>query len=103
MTADELLIRLEENVRSLLSERETLRQELALLRDANDRQRQELIRTHEELASLQRQYKQLQTAHALAGNEEGREQAKRQLSRLIRMVDTAIEQMNSETLSDSAL
>ncbi len=67
-----------------------LRDENALLRQANEHQRAELLRTHEEFVSLQRDYKHLQTAHALCADSPEAAQAKRRLTQLINLVDEAI-------------
>ncbi len=96
MSADELLQLLEANIDSLLSERESLRQKVAQLEQDNERQRQEMIRSHEELAKWQRDYKTLETAHAMVSGE-NREMAKRKLTLLIQKVDKAIDMVKSES------
>ena len=95
VSADELLRTLEANVNTLLVRCETLQKEVTQLKSDNDRQRQEMIRTHEELVALQREYKTLEMAHALVSGE-NREMARRRLTQLIRQVDRAIEIVKSE-------
>lgn len=64
--------------------------ELNLLREANVRQREELIHTHHELTELQDAYRRLNTAATLLGTGENREQAKRQITKLIQKIDQAL-------------
>ena len=95
MSSDDLLRALEENINSLLKQRDDLRAEVARLSDANQRQRQEMILTHEELAKLKREYNQLRMAHAMVAETPEREAVKRQLTRMIHMVDKAIENLKA--------
>ena len=94
MSADELLQSLEANIDALLRERESLRQQVAQLNSDIERQRQEMIRSHEELAQLQRDFKHLEAAHALSSGENA-EAARRRLTRLLQQVDKAIELVKS--------
>ena len=96
MTSAELLASLEKNIDNLLRERETLQQEVSRLSDANDRQRQEMIQTHKELADLREEYKTLKIAHALVSDSEEREQVKRKLTRMIHLIDKTISNLKSE-------
>ena len=90
MSSEELLLSLEKNLDALLSERESLRQEVSRLTDANERQRQEMIRTHAELENLKREYEQLRLAHALLADSPDRDIAKRQITKMIHLVDKAL-------------
>ncbi len=84
----------EANVEQLLQRCTELLKQNASLRRTNEEQRNEIMRSHEELEVLKRKYKNLQTAHALSAPTEGREQAKRRLTTLIQMVDKAIDQLS---------
>ena len=84
----------EANVEQLLQRCTELLKQNASLRRTNEEQRNEIMRSHEELEVLKRKYKNLQTAHALSAPPEGREQAKRRLTTLIQMVDKAIDQLS---------
>ncbi len=81
---------LQEQQAELMRRYTQLREENAFLRQANEHQREELLRTHEELVTLQKQYKQLSAANAILGSEEQREQAKRKLTQMIGLVDKAL-------------
>ena len=50
-----------------------------------------MVRTHAELAQIQKQYRNLHSAYTLAGNTEQREQAKRRITYLIENIDKALE------------
>ncbi|MBR1809136.1 MAG: hypothetical protein IJ776_07090 [Paludibacteraceae bacterium] len=95
MSSEELLLSLEKNISNLLQERENLRQEVSQLTDANRRQREEMIRTHAELEELKREYNQLRMAHAMVADTPEREAVKRQLTRMIHIVDKAIENLKA--------
>ncbi|MBQ0136785.1 MAG: hypothetical protein KBS40_02110 [Bacteroidales bacterium] len=87
----ELLAQLEENIHRLLERVSTLEQEVDTLRQTNDDQRQEMMRTHGELVTLQEKYRKLQLAHAMLGGEEDRQRAKNQLTNMITQLDRALE------------
>ena len=80
---------LSQNVRILLERYEALQQENASLREDIERQRDELIRTHSELQSLQQQNRRLAMAGAMS-SAEGSEQAQKRINALIAQVDRAI-------------
>ncbi len=82
---------LAEQQAELIRRYKALQAENARLLQANDNQRNELIRAHQELADLQQKYKQLQLAHALTENSPQRAQAKRKITQLIGWLDEAIE------------
>lgn len=88
---DDVLNTLERNVARLIAENRSLREQLQTLTEANQRQRAEMLRTHEELLVCQREKQILQTAHALSGNTENREYAKRQITNMIHLIDSVIE------------
>lgn len=92
--ADTLLAELEKNIDALLQERCELQKQVATLTEANNRQRDEMIRTHGELSSLRKEYNQLRMAHAMVADSEEREAVKRQLTRMITLVDKAIENLS---------
>ncbi len=89
MTNNELQI-LQEQQAELIRRYAQAKEEVAFLRQANEMQRQELMRTHEELVALQREYKHLQTAHALCAHSPEAVMAKRRLTYLIGLVDKAL-------------
>ncbi|MBQ2171061.1 MAG: hypothetical protein II448_04905 [Paludibacteraceae bacterium] len=73
----------------MLERYEALQQENASLREDIERQRDELIRTHSELQSLQQQNRRLAMAGAMS-SAEGSEQAQKRINALIAQVDRAI-------------
>lgn len=85
------LSQLESNVAKLLEERQQLKEQLDSLQLVCERQRKEMVRTHAEMTELQKQYRLLRTAYALAGNTEQREAAKKQITKLIETIDKALE------------
>ncbi len=88
--AEELHI-LEEQQAELIRRYKALRADYARLLQANEMQRQELIRSHEEITRLQQDYKQLQLAHALASDSPKRAVAKRKLTEMIHLIDKALQ------------
>lgn len=84
---------LSENVQLLLQRYEALQAECAQLRADNERQREELIRTHSELLATQQKNKRLATANALTSVETTEEATKR-INALIAQVDRAIQALN---------
>ena len=81
---------LEQNVQLLVTRCQELQAANQALQQTNDEQRQEIMRTHTELVTLQQEYRQLKTAHTLSSTPEDREKAKQQISALIKRVDQAI-------------
>ncbi len=82
---------LAENVQRLLDENKQLKQVNADLQATNDRQREEMMRTHAELVQLQAEHKNLRMARGLADTPDERITAKRHLDAIIAQVDRAIE------------
>lgn len=78
------------NVQRLLQRYEALQAECAQLRADNERQREELVRTHAELVALQQKNRRLATANALTSVETTEEASKR-INALIAQVDRAIQ------------
>ncbi len=91
---------LQEQQAELMRRYKQLREENTILRQANEYQREELLRTHEELTTLQKQYKQLSAVNALLGGEEQREQAKRKLTQMIALVDKALAGLEIGNISE---
>ena len=85
------LNQLEQSVQTLLSRYAQQQTDLQTLRETNERQRQEILRTHSELFELKKNYQALLTAHQMVGGQEDRQRAKQQLSRLIEQVSKAME------------
>lgn len=81
---------LSQNVHLLLERYQALQEENARLRGDVEKQREELIRTHSELAALQQQNRRLATANAMS-SAEGSEEAVKRLNALIAQVDRAID------------
>ena len=77
------------NVRALVEQYTALQAENARLKEDNERQRNELIRTHSELLALQQQNRRIATANAMSAAE-GREEATKRINALIAQVDRAI-------------
>lgn len=90
----ESLESLEHNLRDLLNHYEAQQQQIAALQEENQRQREEIIRTHAELVKLKSDYNHLHTAHALVANDvedKERIRARQRITNLIAQVDRAIE------------
>lgn len=75
----------------LIARYRALQQENRSLRETNEQQRAEIMRTHAELLDIQQKYKQLHIAHAVSASAEDRERAKAQISALIQRVNYAID------------
>ncbi len=82
---------LDNSVRRLLGRIAELEQQVTALQQDKEDQRQEIVRTHGELAVLQDKYRKLQLAHAMLGGDEDRQYAKNQITNMISQVDRAIE------------
>ena len=94
----ESLVSLENNVQALLEQYELLKQQLLDLQQENERQRQEIMRTHAELVQAKADYKHLETAYALLSentDEQQRERVRMRLTNMIAQVDRAIEALRS--------
>lgn len=96
MNPDETLQQLEQSVAHLLRNYQEVCRQLQILEEANQRQRDEILRTHTELTELQQQYKKLQTAHALVAESPQRDVARRQLTAIIKKIDTTINLLQDE-------
>ena len=95
---EELLQQFEANLTRLIAAKNSLAEENTSLRLTVEQQRAELIRTHEELATLRKQNRALQTANAMqGGTDEDKAVAKRRLNRLIELVDRTMEQLTEQT------
>lgn len=84
---------LSKNVQLLVQRYEALQAECVQLRADNERQREELIRTHSELLATQQKNRRLATANALTSVETTEEATKR-INALIAQVDRAIQALN---------
>lgn len=94
----ESLVSLENNVQALLEQYELLKQQLLELQQENERQRDEIIRTHAELVQIKADYKHLETAYALLSentDDEQRERVRTRLTNMIAQIDRAIEALRS--------
>jgi chromosome segregation ATPase len=87
----EQLEQLSENIRVLLMRYDELREENRRLREANKSQREEILRSHQELAELETQYSRLRLASAITGTPEERDAARRRLTQLISQIDHTME------------
>lgn len=90
----ESLESLEHSLRELLSRYEAQQQQITDLQEENQRQRDEIIRSHAELVKLKADYNHLYTAHALVANDvedKERARARQRITNLIAQVDRAIE------------
>jgi len=77
----------------LLERVDALEQEVNVLTQKNENQRQEMMQTHGELVALQDKYRKLQLAYTMVGGQEERDKAKTHLSNMIAQLDRAIEQL----------
>ena len=94
----ESLVSLENNVQALLEQYELLKQQLLDLQQENERQRDEIIRTHAELVQIKADYKHLETAYALLSentDDEQRERVRTRLTNMTAQIDRAIEALRS--------
>ncbi len=90
----ESMVTLEQNLCELLSRYETQQQQIAMLQDENRHQREEIVRTHADLAKIRADYTSLRTAYALVSDEAqeaDKERAKQQINNIIAKIDRAIE------------
>ena len=91
MNAVETIQALELSINNLIARYNEALRQIDELKEANGHQRDELIRTHAELVELQKNYKTLQTAHALSSDTPERTQAKKQIAAIISKVDKTLE------------
>jgi len=87
----EPLAQLQHNIQCLLNRVDELAQQVAALNEKNEQLRQEIVRTHGELDSIQKQHRQLQIAYSMLGGEEERFHAKTHLTNMIAQLDRALE------------
>lgn len=95
MDHKEELILLQSNLQRLLTEYADLKQQVSILRKANEAQHEEIMRSHAELVQLRKQYDLLRTAHALTAATEDKERAKRIITSIITKIDQSIELINA--------
>ena len=86
---------LEKNINALLLRYDALEEKIKTLEHTTEEQREEIIRSHSEIAKLKRQYRQLQTAFSIAGQPEQKEKARQQINYLLQLVDKAIESLKN--------
>ena len=89
----EALEQLEQTLHTLMQRYADLQRENAFLREANETQRLEMMRTHRELIVLKEKNRHLTEANALLGSPDERIEARRRLAALVAKVDKAIEQL----------
>jgi len=89
----DILTQLDTNIHRLLERINALEQEVGVLTEKNNQQRQEMMQTHGELIALQDKYRKLQLAYTMIGGEEERDKAKVHISNMIAQLDRAIEQL----------
>lgn len=82
---------LEQNVQALLQRYDALLEENRQLRRANEEQRGEILRTHSELLTSQKECTRLKTALAITGSPETRKDAYQRLTKMITRIDDAME------------
>ena len=85
---------LEHNIQELLRLYEEQQCRISELQQENDRQRNEIIRTHAELAEAETRYKRLHTAYSLIADDmsnEERMKARQRITNIIAQVDRAIQ------------
>lgn len=84
---------LEQNLLQLLSDYTALQEKYVALHQENERQREEMMRSHADLVKLRVDYQHLETAHALlcdTMDEEQRARAKQRITNLIAQIDRAL-------------
>ena len=99
MNSEQTIAEIEQTVKRLLQLYNEALQRIDVLTDANLHQREELIRTHAELADLQAKHKQLTTAHALLADSPQRDVARKQITSIISKVDKALDLLKEWTIS----
>ena len=88
------LATLESNVEALLTQYRQLQQPLLDLQQENERQRDEMLRTHADYLQLKADYNHLEAAYALLAEQtdgEQRDRVRQRLTNLIAQVDRALE------------
>ena len=87
----EQLDQLTSNVTTLIARYEQLKAENAMLREANQSQRAEILRSHADLEELEKQYSRLRLASAVVGTPDERDAARKRLTQLIARIDHVLE------------
>ena len=90
------LTQLQQNVHNLLEHCKMLQKDNDTLREEIAIQRQEILRSHTEVAQLQKQCRTLATANAIAGEPATREEAYRKLTSIIAQIDKALNTLTTE-------
>jgi len=94
MEKNKLLETLDSNVELLLQRCQALEQENAALKKGAANLREEILASHKELVDLQQRYKNLQIAHAMVSDDAARIDAKKQITKLIQMVDKCLKEVD---------
>lgn len=87
---------LESTIQLLLCRMRDLAEENRKLKNSNEEQRKEIIRSHGEINDLRNKMICMQTAHAMTGSAEQRLKAKEKLTRMIVQVDRAIASLKED-------
>ncbi len=87
----EALNLLEQNINTLLARYSSLQKDFNQLQEENEKQRQEIMRTHAELIDLQNKYKSLRIAKGLSEDPKQQELARRHIANIIQQIDRVLE------------
>ncbi|MBR5854584.1 MAG: hypothetical protein IKY87_02745 [Paludibacteraceae bacterium] len=90
---------LEGNLEVLLAQYRDLQRQVLELQQENERQREEMMRTHSDLVQLKSDYNHLETAHALLAESmdaDYRNKVRQRITNLIAQVDRALEALKQQ-------
>ncbi len=91
---ENLIKEFEGNVRKLMAERKTLKEENALLKAEMERKQDELMKAHKEILDLRNEYNLLKTADGLGGSAENRENSRKHLVKIVQEIDKCLVLLN---------
>lgn len=89
-----LISEFEGNVRKLITERNSFKQENETLKADLERKQEELMKAHKEILDLRNDYNLLQTADGLGGSAENRENSRKHLVKIVQEIDKCLVLLN---------
>lgn len=91
---ENLIKEFEGNVRKLIAERKTLKEENNFLKTEMERKQDELMKAHKEILDLRHEYNLLKTADGLGGSAENRENSRKHLVKIVQEIDKCLVLLN---------
>lgn len=87
---EELIRAFETKLRKLISEYKSLQEQNAVLKAELDRKQTDLMHAHQEVLELRKNYDHLLVARNITGTEQGRNESKQRISKMVREIDKCL-------------